>query len=170
MTIVTQFVHGFSVDFGKRDDSGTGSNSSSGSESSIGGNSSSGSESIPTDSESDVEIRKIKCLVMKRIEEEVQDQYKEAHLEHMRKQIQLIKEKKRKNETAQTQLKPVTPSVQRERPTDDEEEEGTFAKACRQKMNKYAEVVMKVQKQIREACDKAVEDQNVEECDKAAED
>ena len=29
---------------------------------------------------------------------------------------------------------------------------------------------MKVQKQIKEACDKAVEDQNVEECDKAAED
>ena len=56
------------------------------------------------------------------------------------------------------------------RPTDDEEEEGTFTKACRQKVNKYAEVVMKVQKQIREACDKAVEDQNVEECDKAAED
>ena len=29
---------------------------------------------------------------------------------------------------------------------------------------------MKVQKQFREACDKAVDDQNVEECSKAAED
>ena len=77
------------------------------------------------------------------------------------------------NETAQTQSKPVTPSIQHlalERPTDDEEEERIFTKACRQKLKKYAEVVMKVQKQIREACDKAVEDQNVEECDKAAED
>ena len=110
MTIVTQFIHGFSVGFGKRDDSGTGSNSSSSSESSSGGDSSSGSKSIP--SESNVEIRKIKCLVMKCIEEEVPDQYKEAHLERMRKQLQLRKEKKRKNETAQTQSKPVTPSVQ----------------------------------------------------------
>ena len=55
-----------------------------------------------------------------------------------------------------------------ERPPDDEEEEGTFSKACRQKVNKYAEFVMKVQKQIKEACNKAVEDQNEEECDKAA--
>ena len=39
---------------------------------------------------------------MKCIEEKVQDQYKEAHLEHMRNKIQLIKKKKRKNETAQT--------------------------------------------------------------------
>ena len=94
MTIVTQFIHGFSVDFGKRDDSGTGSNSSSGSESSSGGDSgsgsksSSGSKSIPSDSESDVEIGKIKCLVIKRIEEELQDQYKEAIHQRMCRLVQ----------------------------------------------------------------------------------
>ena len=61
---------------------------------------------------------------MKRIEEKVHDQDKEAHLEYMRQQIKLIEiEKKRiKNETVQTQSKPVTPSVQQTRPPDDEVE------------------------------------------------